>query len=170
MNRAGRSRVAAPFRRLAGAWLGAALLLAAPCTAQSARSVSAIPVQGLRFGLLAGGAPAVVSPLDAGRRATLELVGAGHVTVSFELPAALSTRGGATLPLRFGAGDGRIVFAGSSREIVFDPNLPVSFTVPSGLGSAAVYLGGAAQPRAAQAPGEYSATITVFVVVANTAT
>lgn len=170
MRRAGRSRLAAPFRG-AGAWLAAALLLAAPGgVAQAGRSVSAIPVQGLRFGLLAGGAPAVVSPLDAGRRATLELVGAGHVTVSFELPAALASRGGATLPLRFGPGDGRIVIAGTSREIVFDPTQPVSFTLPSGLGSAAVYLGGSAQPDAAQAPGEYTAAITVFVVMASTST
>lgn len=166
-----RSRLAAPFRRAAGAWLAAALLLAAPGAAAQGRSaVSAMPVQGLRFGVLAAGTPAVVSPLDAGRRATLELVGAGHVTVTFELPAALTSGVGSTLPLRFGPGDGRVVFAGTSREIVFDPNQPVSFTVPPGLGSAAVYLGGAAQPAVGQPPGEYTATITVFLVVANTST
>jgi hypothetical protein len=167
-----RSRqAAAPFRRGAGAWLIAALLLvASPGAAQGKGSVQAIPVQGLRFGLLSAGAPAVVSPLDATRRATLELAGSGHVTITFELPAGLASRGGATLPLRFGPGDGRIVFARSSREIVFDPSEPVSFTLPSGLGSSTVYLGGAAQPGASQPPGEYTATITVFLVVANTAT
>lgn len=172
MKRAERSRqAAAPFRRGAGVWLWAALLLvASPAAAQGRSTVSALPVQGLRFGLLSAGAPAVVSPLDAGRRAALELAGSGHVTVSFELPAGLASRGGATLPLRFGPTDGRIVFARSSREIVFDPNEPVSFTLPPGLGSATVWLGGAAQPAAGQAPGEYTATITVFVSVANTAT
>ncbi|MBW3570271.1 MAG: hypothetical protein KY467_04120 [Gemmatimonadetes bacterium] len=132
--------------------------------------MQALPVQGLRFGLLSAGAPAVVSPLDAARRATLELAGSGHVTLTFELPTGLASRGGATLPLWFGPGDGRIVFARSSREIVFDPNEPVSFTLPPGLGSATVYLGGAAQPGAGQPPGEYTAAITVFLVVANTAT
>lgn len=172
MKGAERSRIAAaPFRRAAGAWVFAALLLvASPGAAQGKGSVQAIPVQGLRFGLLSAGAPAVVSPLDAGRRATLELAGSGHVTITFELPAGLASRGGSTLPLRFGPGDGRIVFARSSREIVFDPGEPVSFTLPPGLGSATVYLGGAAQPGASQPPGEYTATITVFLVVANTAT
>ncbi len=164
------SRLAAALRRGAGAWVAALLLLASPAAAQGKGSVSALPVQGLRFGLLAGGAPVVVSPLDAGRRAVLELVGSGHVTLTFELPAGLASRGGATLPLRFGPGDGRIVFARSSREIVFDPNEPVSFTLPPGLGTATVLLGGSAQPAAQQAPGEYTAAITVFLVVANTAT
>jgi hypothetical protein len=53
---------------------------------------------------------------------------------------------------------------------VFDPNEPVSFTLPPGLGTATVLLGGSAQPAAQQAPGEYTAAITVFLVVANTAT
>lgn len=172
MSAAERSRqAAAPFRRGAGAWLWAVLLLfASPAAAQRSGTVQALPVQGLRFGLLSAGTPSVVSPLDAGRRATLELAGSGHVTLTFELPAGLTSRGGTTLPLRFAPGDGRIVFTRSSREIVFDPNQPVSFTLPPGLGSASVYLGGSATPGAAQPPGEYSATITVHLVVANTAT
>lgn len=171
MKAAERSRkAAAPFRRGAGAWWIAALLLVASPGAAQGRGVQAIPVQGLRFGLLSAGTPSVVSSLDAERRAVLELAGGGHVTVTFELPAGLTSRGGATLPLRFGPGDGRIVFTRSSREIVFDPNQPVSFTLPPGLGSASVYLGGAAQPAAGQPPGEYTAAITVFLVVANTST
>ena len=171
MRAAERSRMAAALRRGAGAWLWAVLLLlASPAAAQGKGTVQALPVQGLRFGVLSTGAPSVVSPLDAGRRATLELAGAGHVTVTFELPAGLTSRGGATLPLRFGPGDGRIVFTRSNREIVFDPSQPVSFTLPPGLGSASVYLGGSAQPAPGQPPGEYTATITVFLVVANTAT
>lgn len=173
MKLAERSRTAAaPFRRRAGAWWIAALLLVASPGAAQGRggSVQAIPVQGLRFGVLSAGAPAVVSPLDAGGRATLELAGSGHVTITFELPAGLTSRGGATLPLRFGPGDGRIVFARGSREIVFDPGQPVSFNLPPGLGSASVYLGGAAQPGASQPPGEYTAAITVYLVVASTST
>ena len=161
---------AAPFRRGAGAWLLAVLpLLAAPCRAQTG-TVSAMPVQGLRFGLLGGGAPSVVSPLDAGRRATLELIGVGHVTITFELPAGLVARSGATLPLQFRPDDGRIAFPGAGQELVFDPAAPVSFVLQPAVGSASLFLGGAAHPSAQQAPGEYTATITVYVVVANTAT
>jgi hypothetical protein len=128
-------------------------------------------VQGLRFGVLSSGIPTVISPLDASRRATIELVGAGQVSVSFELPPALRTDGGApALPLRFGPADGRVTFSGSGRVLVFDPSHPVSFTIPPGSGGATVYLGGSAEPGTRQAPGAYTAGITVTVVVANPAT
>lgn len=170
---AGRTRRwTAPFRRRGGAWLAGALLalLAQPCLAQSSRgTVAALPVQGLRFGVLSAGAASVVSPADASRRAALDLVGAGHVTLTFQLPAALRTPGGATLPLRFGPTDGRIVFPRSSRVIEFDPAAPVQFTIPPGLGAAQVFLGGTAQPGARQPPGSYDGVITVHVMVANAA-
>jgi hypothetical protein len=154
-----------------GAWLLAALLalLAAPCPATAQGTVSVLPVHGLRFGMLSTGMPTVISPMDASRRATVELVGAGHVTLLFELPQGLRAGdGGALLPLRFGATDGRVTFPGSGTVLVFDPAAPVSFTLPPG--GATVWLGGAAEPAAAQPPGAYDAGITVHVVVANPAT
>jgi hypothetical protein len=132
-------------------------------------TVAVLPVQGLRFGTLLPGTTFVVTPLDAARRATLELVGGGHVTLEFDLPAALEA-GEQRLPLRFGAGGGLIVFPRSNRTIEFDPTIPVSFNVPPGHGGASVYLGGAAEPRAGQWPGVYSGTVTVRIVVANAAT
>jgi hypothetical protein len=155
------------------AWLLAALLalLAAPCPALAQGTVSVVPVQGLRFGMLATGMPTVISPLDAGRRATVELVGSGYVTLLFELPRGLRAGAdGPLLPLRFGGADGRVTFPGSGQVLVFDPSAPVSFTLPPGSGGATVWLGGSAQPDAAQAPGAYEASITVHVVVANPAT
>lgn len=154
-----------------GAWLLAALLalLAAPCPAHAQGAVSVLPVQGLRFGMLSTGMPTTISPLDAGRRATVELVGSGHVTLLFELPQGLRAgAGGPLLPLRFGATDGRVTFPGSGTVLVFDPAAPVSFTLPPG--GATIWLGGSAEPASAQPPGAYDAAITVHVVVANPAT
>ncbi|HET7234389.1 MAG TPA: DUF4402 domain-containing protein [Longimicrobium sp.] len=162
------------LRRGPGAWwLSIALLalFARPCPAPAQGTVSVLPVQGLRFGTLASGIPTVVSPLDGGRRASIELVGAGHVTVSFELPAGLMTgSAGPLLPLRFGGTDGRVTFPRAGGSLVFDPAAPVSFDIPPGSGGATVWLGGAAEPGPRQAPGVYSASITVNVVVANPAT
>jgi hypothetical protein len=144
-------------------------LIVSPVRAQS--GVSVLPLQGLRFGTLASGMPTLISPLDAAGHAAIQLVGSGAVSISFELPAGLRTaRGDRILPLRFGAGDGRVLFGHSSRSIVFDPAQPVSFQLAPGQGGATVYLGGAAEPGPAQAPGTYSGSITVNVVVANSAT
>lgn len=167
-------RTAAPALRPGpGAWRWIALLalFAAPRALAAQGTVAVLPVQGLRFGTLASGIPAVVSPLDAGRRAVLELRGSGHVTVTFELPPGLRAQGrDAVLPLRFGPADGRVTFPRSARTLVFDPAAPVSFTLPPGLGGATVWLGGSAEPGARQPPGSYTATLTVNVVVANPAT
>jgi hypothetical protein len=154
------------------AWLLAtALLLASPWPARAQASVAVLPVQGLRFGILSSGLPVVVSPLDGSRRASIELVGSGQVTVTFELPTVLRAgRGSPGVPLRFEVGDGRVSFPGSSRVLVFDPSLPVSFSIPPGSGGATVHLGGTAYPGPRQAPGDYGAEITVQVVVANSAT
>ncbi|HEX9939615.1 MAG TPA: hypothetical protein VGB15_20940 [Longimicrobium sp.] len=168
-----RRTVPSPLRRGRGAWLTAALLalVTGPCPALAQGTVSVLPVQGLRFGTLSTGVPTVVSPLDGSRRASIELLGAGHVSVSFELPPGLTAgRGGALLPLRFGAADGRVTFAKGGRSIVFDPAAAVSFNIPPGLGGATVWLGGSAEPGPRQPPGAYSASITVNVVVANPAT
>jgi hypothetical protein len=165
--------VRAPGRRGAKGWLMAAALVAlatqAPCPASAQSTVSVLPVQELRFGTLMPGARSVVSPLDGQRRATLELVGAGHVTLVFELPEGL-TAGDARLPLRFGPGDGRITFPRSNRVIEFDPTVPISFNIPPEFGGATVYVGGAAEPAPGQAPGSYGGAVTVQVLVANAAT
>jgi hypothetical protein len=174
MTRAARvQEVRAPGRRGAKGWLIAAALLGlvvhVPCPAYAQSTVSVLPVQGLRFGALVPGARSVVSPLDGQRRATLELVGAGHLTLVFELPDGLAA-GDARLPLRFGPGDGRITFPRSNRVIEFDPSMPVSFSIPPEFGGATVYVGGAAEPVPGQAPGSYGGAVTVQVLVANPAT
>lgn len=156
-----------------GAWGTALALLAlfAGPRAAAAQGLAVLPVQGLTFGTLASGMPTVVSPLDASRRASIELRGSGHVTVTFELPGGLKAEGrDALLPLRFTPADGRVTFPRSGRALVFDPAAPVSFDIPPWAGGATVWLGGSAEPSPRQAPGSYSASITVNVVVANPAT
>jgi hypothetical protein len=164
--------VCAPGRRGTMGYLMAAALLAfaihAPYPASAQGTVSVLPVQGLRFGAVMPGTRSVVSPLDAQRRATLELVGGGYVTLAFELPEGL-TAGDARLPLRFGPGDGRITFPRSNHVIEFDPTVPVSFSIPPGSGGATVYVGGAADPAPGQAPGSYGGAVTIKVLVANAA-
>ena len=162
-----------PLRTRPGAWLASALLAvaASPCVARAQAAVSVLPVQGLRFGTLATGIPTVVSPLDGAHRASIELLGAGQVSVTFELPPGLTAGGGGPLlPLRFGGTDGRVTFPRSGSMLIFDPAAPVSFTIPPDAGGATVWLGGSAEPGPRQAPGAYSASITVNVVVANPAT
>ena len=164
-------RTALRLRGRARLWAALALALAGPCPALAQGTVSVLPVQGLRFGVLASGIPAVVSPLDGSRRATIELVGSGHVSLAFELPAMLEGGSGRrALPLRFGPGDGRVTFPGSGQVLVFDPSQPVSFTIPPGSGGATVHLGGSVVPDPRQPPGAYDAGITVNVVVASSAT
>jgi hypothetical protein len=161
-----------PLRAGPGAFILTALLaFLAPSPARAQGMVSVLPVQGLRFGTLASGIPTAVSPEDGSRHASIELVGSGQVTVTFELPRGLSAgTGGPLLPLRFGGADGRVTFPGTGRSLVFDPAAPVSFAIPAGAGGATVWLGGSAEPGPRQAPGTYSASITVNVVVANPAT
>jgi hypothetical protein len=148
----------------------AALGLAAgagPAPAAAQQSVAVVPVQGLQFGPLMPGIPTDVSPVDRERRASLELVGGGHVTVTLQLPDALVSTASARLPLLFPPGSARIVFAKSGRTIDFDPLAPVSFNLPPGQGGATLYLGGSARPAATQPPGTYTGSITARVVIAN---
>jgi hypothetical protein len=161
---------AASHRRAAGGLLGVLLALSTPCSAQARSTVSALPVQGLRWGALAAGIPVPVSPRDAAGRATVELVGSGQVTVTFTLPAALAGEAGASLPLRFGPGDGMVVLPRSTSVIEFDPGEPVTFRIPPDAGGAQIFLGGTALPGPRQPPGSYTGTITVHVQVASTAT
>jgi hypothetical protein len=150
------------------ALLAVLLALAAnprPVPAQGA--IVVIPVQGLRFGVIAPGAPTVVSPLDAGGRAVLELVGSGRVTLHFQLPPALGASGEARLVVRFGPGDGRITFPGSSRVLEFDPRLPLALEIPAGSGGVTVFLGGTVVPARGQAPDSYDGGITVEVLSGN---
>lgn len=137
---------------------------ASPAVAQ----VALFPRQGLSFGVLTAGIADRVDPTDAARRAELEIVGEGDYTVVVQVPAALQSPEGRTLPLRFEAGDGLIRWRKSNKETPFQPGQTVSIRIPKGLGGAYVWVGGTAQPAAGQPPGGYSASITVQIIPAGT--
>lgn len=153
------------------AWLLAGLLaLHPPGPAGGQGGVAVLQLQGLRFGALLPGVAAVIPAAETQRSATLELLGAGHVTLTLSLPAGLSAGDGRLVPLRFGPGDVQVTFPRSSRVLTFDPTRPFSFHIPPGLGGATVRIGATALPGARQPPGGYRADITVQVDVGSTST
>lgn len=148
-------------------WLVACALVvfaAAPAGAQ----LSIFPRQGLSFGTLMPGVPAPVEPTDAARRAELEIVGAGDFSLQVEVPSALISAGGLTLPLTFGAADGMVKWLKSNNTLTFQPGQTVTVRIPPGLGGAYVWIGGTAQPSPSQAPGSYAASIVVRIMAAAT--
>ena len=138
--------------------------LCAPLGAQT--RVSVLPLQGLRFGKLVPGVAAVISPRDAARAASFDLVGSGVVILRVSVPHSLESDGRSVLPLRFGPMDGRVVFPGLKQDLVFDPAEPVSFSIPPGAGGVKVYLGASVVPEREQVPGAYDAAIEVELVMA----
>lgn len=138
--------------------------MAAPATGQ----ITLFPRQGLAFGTLMPGIPDHVAPTDAARRAELEIVGSGDFNVVVQVPAALATPAGQTLPLSFAAGDGLIQWRKSNQQTAFQPGETVTMRIPKGIGGAYVWVGGTAQPAAGQPPGSYSAIITVQIIPAGT--
>lgn len=139
-------------------------------TADAQMSAATLPVQGLRFGALVPGAPSVISPADGERRAVIELLGTGSVSVSVESPPVLVSAAGARLPLHLGPGHGRMELQGVAEGAAFDPSRPYTFRIPPGVSGAFLYFGASVLPSATQAPGRYSGVMTVTIVVANTAT
>jgi hypothetical protein len=134
--------------------------LAIGSAAQAA--VTIVPVQPLRFGFVQNGGRIVVTPRDSASRMEVQLLGAGHVTVVFELPRSLRLAT-ATLPIEFGSRDGRVTFPRSNAVIDFDPTRPLTLDIPAESGGARIFLGGSTAAPSTQRPGDYSAPIVVQV-------
>jgi hypothetical protein len=129
------------------------------------RPLTATGSQGITFGTVFPGVPAVVSRTDALNAGQFQIRGANNalVQVDFTLPAAMMGPGGATMAMVFGAADGgysQTSAIGSATG--FDPRAPLQTTL-SGQGRLYLWLGGQLLPPAQIAPGAYSATITVTV-------
>jgi hypothetical protein len=75
---------------------------------------------------------------------------------------------GYTMPISFSANSGRAVWNFLGIQFNFDPRTPYSLWLPGLANGARVYLGGTASPTAAQAPGNYTATIRLVVANAGT--
>jgi hypothetical protein len=136
-------------------------LAASPDRAQAQGSVAVYPLEGLRFQQLLPGVPADVGPASVGYRAEVDLVGTGRITVTFQLPEALTSNTGHQIPLSFRANDGIWMLKGQAKETFFDPRLPLELNIPRAREGAMIYLGGLAVPATSQVAGEYTATMTV---------
>lgn len=144
----------------------AALVLAAAAPAEAQLTI--FPRQGLSFGTLRAGIAESVEPTDAARRAELEIVGSGNITIDVEVPAAMLSAQGATLTVEFAAGDGLVRWQKGSTEHSFLPGQPLSLRIPPGIGGAWVWIGGTARPSPGQAPGIYTGSITVRLLANGT--
>lgn len=124
---------------------------------------TATTIQGLDFGVLTAGLAEPVGLSEAWRRAEVRLEGERNIEVRLILPTALVAPSGATIPLRFVAGDGSITVVGSNQTKLFDPNLSTKVQFKGAETAAMMYLGGTALPAANQASGTYSATIVIVL-------
>jgi hypothetical protein len=138
--------------------------MAAPAEAQ----LTIFPRQGLSFGTLRAGIAESVEPTDSPRRAELEIVGTGNITIDVEVPAAMVSAQGATLALEFTSGDGLVRWQKGNTEHSFVPGQPLSLRIPPGIGGVWVWIGGTARPTPAQAPGIYTGSITVRLLANGT--
>jgi hypothetical protein len=80
------------------------------------------------------------------------------------LPTQMVSPAGVVMPLTFLPTDGMISWLGFNRPPkAFDPATPESFNLPRPTAGALIYLGGTVVPDPLQAPGSYSATVTVII-------
>lgn len=126
--------------------------------------LSVSPLQGLGFGSVVPGIVEVVSTADTARRAEFEVRGARKFTMELALPTEMVSPAGEVMPLSFLPTDGSITWLGFNRPPkAFDPSTPESFNLPTPSAGALIYLGGTVAPDPLQAPGTYSATVTVII-------
>ncbi len=128
--------------------------------------LTALALNDLSFGTVLPGIPVSVSPTDPRHCGLFEIRGpaAASVRVDFMLPSALTSAGGALLPIGFGGGDGLGDFSHDTppRSIMFDPHMPLIATIgPNGMFF--LRLGGTVSPSPIQSGGAYSATISITV-------
>lgn len=158
------------------AMLAASALVAFPASSLSAqlrRAAVVIPtpllalaLNDLEFSTVLPGIPSSVPVHDPRHAGLFEIQGPpdGSVRVEFVLPAALSSDGGALLPISFGPGDGFADFSRGRppRGLLFDPHAPVTGTLGPN-GRLFVRMGGTVLPAQTQAGGAYRATISMTV-------
>jgi hypothetical protein len=129
-------------------------------------SLIVIAIHDLEFPGVLQGIPNIVNVHDASHSALFEIQGQPNASVRVELvlPSALTSSGGALLPVTFGAGD---AFASYTRGdsplgMTFDPHTPLVTTLSSS-GQIYLRLGGTAQPGRPQNGGIYRAAILLTV-------
>lgn len=131
--------------------------------AQPQGQASVLPVQDLAFGILVPGLAVHVDPGDSGRRAEVEIRGKGSFLAQVVLPKEMRSAAGAALPLDFAEGDVLVQYLRSGGTFTVDPTTPFELPILARQQGVLVYVGGTARPGATQAPGAYSASITIRV-------
>jgi hypothetical protein len=141
-------------------------LFALSAPAASAQTV--FPVQGLAFGQLQPGVAATIQPTDAARRAEYSVTGSGTFVLTMALPPRLTSAAGHQIPMNYATNAGRVRWRTFGIQFTFNPNNPYTLWLPFFAGGGTVYVGGTASPAASQAPGVYTATMTLMIANAGT--
>jgi hypothetical protein len=142
------------------------LLLALLCAAPLAAQVQVNRVDDIRFGNVLGGVANTVLRTDAARAGRFDIITPPGVVINgtFVLPAVMTRAGGATMPISFAGNTAGYSDAQSiGSQVAFDPRLGGTVTATDG--RASVFMGATVTPAVGQAPGSYTATITLIVVI-----
>ena len=162
------------FTAAVAAGLFATVVFTAPVAAQQA-SISAIAtvagglaplfvsnVTDLLFGTVTAGTnKTVTAPADVGR---FDVSGqpSTPVLINFQLPLVL-VQGANTIPINFGASDGKVYAVFPASPVTFDPHtVGYSWILPS-TGNGSIGIGGTVSPPVGAVNGTYSGTITLTV-------
>ena len=132
-------------------------------TAFAQRPLTATGARNLTFGTLFPGVAETIVRTDAANAGRFDVTGARltEVRVQLTLPPVMAAPSGATMSLTFGPGDGGFNTQNNiGAAQAFDPRVPLVFRLPSS-GRLFIWLGGTVVPSATQAPGAYTATITL---------
>jgi len=148
-------------------WSAVACALVA-FSAPAALAQTVFPVQGLAFGQLTPGVAVTIAPTDAARRAEYSVSGQGTFVLTMALPTRLTSAAGHQIPMTYPTNAGRAVWRNFGLTFTFNPNNPYSLWLPWLAGGGTVYVGGRAAPTPTQAPGVYTATMTLMIANAGT--
>lgn len=125
--------------------------------------ISVTPQQDLSFGVLAPGVARTVYVDEVASRAEWLIRTAGTASILLILPRSLQGATGQSIPLSFDVGDAAFMEGGTVAMTLHDPNSRFQVFVPADPGFGRLFLGGTALPPVDQAPGTYTATITIIV-------
>jgi hypothetical protein len=125
-------------------------------------------VRPLDFRTLVAGVPKHVLRTDPVWSGEFRFSNGAIITqVTLDAPTRLNGPGGASIPLTFSSSDAGYSPNGNinNQTRTFSPNGGSITLLFTGGGTASVFVGGTATPSAAQAPGNYSAPITLEVFI-----
>jgi hypothetical protein len=142
------------------------LFVALPCAAPLAGQVQVNRVDDIRFGNVLGGVANTVLRTDPARAGRFDIITPPGVVINgtFVLPPVMTRAGGGTMPISFaGTTAGYSDAQSIGSQVGFNPQFGGTVTATDG--RASVFMGATVTPAVGQAPGSYTATITLIVVI-----